>query len=90
MNFLLNTFRVWLVRLEAIAVPKPTLLKINRHQATTIYGEIIARNYIVSVSGSYQLKEASVNEAKATPPTIGTREETTQMEGLCLITLKVN
>lgn len=53
MNFLLNTFRVWFVRLEAIAVLKPI-----------------------------QLKEASVNEARATPPTMGTREETIQMEGL--------
>lgn len=37
---------------------------------------------------SYQLKETSVNEAKATPPTIGTREETTHREGLCVIRLK--
>lgn len=33
---------------------------------------------------SHQLKEASVKDANATPPTIGTREETTQRVGLCV------
>lgn len=42
MNFLLSTFRDWLVKLEAIALLKPI-----------------------------QLKDASVNDANATPPTIG-------------------
>lgn len=37
-----------------------------------------------SVVCSYQLKEASVKDARATPPTIGTREETTQRVGLCV------
>lgn len=32
----------------------------------------------------YQLKEASVKDANATPPTIGTSEETTQIFGLCV------
>lgn len=32
----------------------------------------------------HQLKEASVNDASATPPTIGTREETTQGVGVCM------
>lgn len=32
---------------------------------------------------SYQLKEDSVNEASATPPTIGTREETIGRVGFC-------
>ena len=52
MNFLLNTLRDWLVRLEAIALPKPI-----------------------------QLKEASVIDANATPPTTGTREDTIQGDG---------
>lgn len=33
---------------------------------------------------SYQLKETSVKDANATPPIIGTREETTQRVGLCV------
>lgn len=40
--------------------------------------------WLLGKIGSYQLNEASVNEAKATPATIGTKEETTQREGLCL------
>lgn len=32
---------------------------------------------------NYQLKETSVIDANATPPTIGTIEETTQKVGLC-------
>lgn len=32
----------------------------------------------------YQLKEASVNDASATPPTIGKREETIQKLGICM------
>lgn len=32
---------------------------------------------------AYQLKEASVKDARATPPTMGTSEETTQKEGFC-------
>lgn len=52
-NFLLSTLRDWLVRLEAIALPKPN-----------------------------QLKEASVKDANATPPTMGTREKTTHGLGL--------
>jgi hypothetical protein len=37
-----------------------------------------------SVAGSTdQLKETSVNEAKATPPTIGTSEPSTGREGTC-------
>lgn len=32
---------------------------------------------------NYQLKETSVIDANATPPTIGTREETTQKVGIC-------
>ena len=31
----------------------------------------------------YQLKEASVIDAKATPPTIGIRDETTHSVGNC-------
>lgn len=33
---------------------------------------------------SYQLKEASVNDANATPPTIGAKEATTHREGFCV------
>ena len=33
---------------------------------------------------SYQLKEASVKDANATPPTIGIREETTHKDGICV------
>jgi len=32
---------------------------------------------------NYQLKETSVIDAKATPPTIGRREETTHKVGIC-------
>ena len=32
----------------------------------------------------YQLKEASVTDASATPPAIGTREATTQKVGNCM------
>nr|GMC99434.1 hypothetical protein Iba_chr05eCG5660 [Ipomoea batatas] len=58
MKVLLNTLRDWLVRLDAIALPKPILLQL-------------------------QLKEASENDAKATPPTMGTRDNTTHRDGHC-------
>jgi hypothetical protein len=38
----------------------------------------------ITVCGTYQLKEASVREANATPPTIGTRVATTNGFGTCL------
>lgn len=39
---------------------------------------------IMSLQFSYQLKEASVIDANATPPTIGKREDTTQRVGNCM------
>lgn len=36
----------------------------------------------------YQLKEASVREANATPPTIGTRDNITHMVGICFTSSK--
>lgn len=35
------------------------------------------------VIGTYQLKDASVRDANATPPTIGRRDPTTQTVGNC-------
>lgn len=47
----------------------------------------ISLNKLVNLfllSMTYQLKEASVNDAKATPPTIGIRDSITQIVGTCI------
>lgn len=41
------------------------------------------RFYICKKHNPYQLKEASVREAKPTPPTMGIRDNTTHIVGIC-------
>lgn len=93
MTFLLRTLRDWFVTLEAIALQNPALFNTTKayknsneqifsfhtmqHPFFTTY------RWKITWRKSYQLKEASVTDARATPPTIGTREPITQGVGLC-------
>jgi hypothetical protein len=90
MTFLLRTLRDWFVTLEAIALQNPALfnippklIRIHTHDQimATPFSTTSRRNR--TQSRSYQLNEASVTDASATPPTIGRREPTTQGVGIC-------
>ena len=48
-----------------------------------MYFPVLSNELIQTMFVSYQLKDASLNDANATPPTTGMREETIQKVGHC-------
>lgn len=66
--------------MDAIALQNPTLKKKNQ-KIKNISKKENGNYYMFELA--YQLKEASVAEASATPPTTGTSEATIQGVGIC-------
>lgn len=82
MTFLLRTLRDWFVTLEAIALQKPALYS-EKTCVKRTDGHVESQNRQILSESKFtdQLKEASVTEARATPPTMGRSESTTQGVG---------